>query len=194
MIDELLDELAGASWFSKMDLKAGYHQIRLAPRQEYKTAFHTHNGHYEFTVMGFGLSGAPGTFQGTMNFDLSPILRKCVVVFFDDILVFSKTLREHMEHLNEVLTILYKQQWKVKLSKCSFAQQSIAYLGLVIPAEGVSTDPDKIVVVQQWPTPKNAKEVRGFLGLSGYNRKFIKHYGLIANPLTAFARFSEFVI
>ena len=184
VIDELLDELAGACWFSKLDLKAGYYQIRLAPGEEYKTAFQTHNGHYEFNVMGMGLSGAPGTFQGTMNYDLSPVLRKCALVFFDDILVFSKTLREHWEHLDEVLSILHREQWKVKMSKCDFAQPKIAYLGHVISAEGVSTDPDKIVAVQQWPTPQNVKEVRGFLGLSGYYRKFIKHYGIIARPLT----------
>ena len=184
VIDELLDELAGACWFSKLDLKAGYYQIRLAPGEEYKTAFQTHNGHYEFNVMGMGLTGAPGTFQGQMNFDLSPVLRKFALVFFDDILIFSKTLEEHWGHLDEVLSILHKEQWKVKMSKCDFAQPKIAYLGHVISAEGVSTDPDKIVAVKQWPTPQNVKEVRGFLGLSGYYRKFIKHYGIIARPLT----------
>nr|XP_020161515.1 uncharacterized protein LOC109746825 [Aegilops tauschii subsp. strangulata] len=184
IIDELLDELAGACWFTKMDLKAGFHQIRLAPGEEYKTAFQTHHGHFEFLVVAMGLTGAPATFQGTINFDLSPLLRKCVLCFFDDILVFSKTFEEHLEHVAQVLTILKEKEWKVKMSKCAFAQQEIAYLGHVISAQGVSTDPAKITVVQQYPTPTNVKEVRGFLGLSGYYRKFIKHYGIIAKPLT----------
>ena len=109
VIDELLDELHGAQWFTKLDLRAGYHQIRLAPGEEYKTAFQTHNGHYEFNVMVFGLTGAPGTFKETMNYDLSPGLRKCAVVFFGDILVFIKTLQEHWKHLDEVLSILNKE-------------------------------------------------------------------------------------
>lgn len=109
VIDELLDELAGACWFSKLDLTAGYHQIRLAPGEEYKNAFQTQNGHYEFTVMAFGLSEAPGTFQGSRNFDLSPVLRKCALVFFDDILVFSKTYRKHLKHVRQVLEILQKE-------------------------------------------------------------------------------------
>ena len=123
IIDELLDELSDAAWFSKVDLKVGYHQIRLAPGEEYKTAFSTHNGHFEFTVVGFGLTGAPGTFQGTKNLDLSPVVRKCAVCFFDDILIFSKTLKDHIPHLTQVLKILEEKQWKVKLSKCDFAQQ-----------------------------------------------------------------------
>lgn len=103
VIDELLDELSGASWFTKLDLHAGYHQIRLAPGDEYKTAFHTHNGHFEFSVLAFGLTDGPYTFQPVMNTDLSPVLRHCAVVFFDDILVFSKTYAEHIEHLRQVL-------------------------------------------------------------------------------------------
>jgi hypothetical protein len=129
VIDELLDELAGASWFSKLDLRAGYHQIRLAPGEEYKTAFHTHSGHYQFNVMAFGLTGAPATFQAVMNETLAPVLRKSAIVFFDDILVYSKSCEEHLLHLREVLQLLATHQWKVKPSKCSFAQRSIAYLG-----------------------------------------------------------------
>lgn len=106
MIDELLDELSGASWFSKLDLRAGYHQIRLAPGEEYKTTFHTHNGHYEFNVVSFGLTGGPPTFQCEMNETLAPVLRVCVVVFFDDIFVFSATLQDHVKHLRQVLQLL----------------------------------------------------------------------------------------
>lgn len=119
IIDELLDELAGARWFSKLDLRAGYHQIRLAPGEEFKTAFQTHSGHWEYTVMPFGLAGAPATFLGAMNSTLRPLLRKCVVVFFDDILVYSRTLSDHIQHLRSVLQLLRKDKWQVKQSKCS---------------------------------------------------------------------------
>lgn len=120
IIDELLDELAGAAWFSKLDLRAGYHQIRLAPREEFKTAFQTYIGHFEFTVVAYGLTGAPRTFQGAMNTDLSPTLRKYAVVFFDDILIFSKS---YMEYLASVLQIMKEKHWQVKMSKCDFAKQ-----------------------------------------------------------------------
>jgi hypothetical protein len=123
IIDELLDELAGASWFSKLDLKAGYHQIRLAPGEEFKTAFSTHNGHYEFLVMSMGLTGGPNTFQGAMNYTLSPVLRVCALVFFDDILVYSKTFLDHLKHLKKVLKLMAASEWKVKMSKSAFAQR-----------------------------------------------------------------------
>jgi hypothetical protein len=106
MIDKLLDELTGASWFSKLDLRAGYHQIRLAPGEEYKTTFHTHSGDYQFNVMAFGLTGAPGTFQAMMDETLAPVLRKCAVVFFDDILVYSRSYSDHLVHLRQVLQLL----------------------------------------------------------------------------------------
>jgi hypothetical protein len=185
VIDELLDELSGAQWFSKLDLRAGYHQIRLAPGEEAKTAFQTHNGHYEFKVMAFGLTGAPATFQFAMNASLAPVFRKFALVFFDDILIYSETYEEHMTHLKEVLAILLRDQWKAKLAKCAFAQQRIAYLGHVIFADGVSTDESKIIAIRDWPVPTTLKELRGFLGLSGYYRKFIKHYAIISQPLTA---------
>jgi hypothetical protein len=184
VIDELLDELSGAKWFSKLDLRAGYHQIRLAPGEEYKTAFQTHCGHYEFRVMAFGLTGAPATFQYAMNASLAPVLRKFALVFFDDILIYSQTLEEHVAHLWTILEILRKDQWQVKLSKCAFSQQKIAYLGHVISASGVSTDDSKIEAIRTWPQPTNLKELRGFLGLSGYYRKFIRHYAIIIQPLT----------
>jgi hypothetical protein len=168
IIDELIDELAGAKWFSKMDLRAGYHQIRLAEGEEFKTAFQTHSGHWEYKVMPFGLAGAPATFLGAMNATLQPLLRKCVVVFFDDILVYSRTLSEHIQHLKAVLEVLRKDSWQVKMAKCSFGQQQIAYLGHIINSQGVSSDPNKISKVAAWPVPQNSKEVRSFLGLAGY--------------------------
>lgn len=132
VIDELLDELSGASWFSTLDLRAGFNQIRLAPGEEFKTAFQTHWGHFEFNVMAFGLTGAPNTFQGAMNSTLRPVLRICALVFFDDILIYSRTFEEHLEHLRQVFSLLSQDQWQLKLSKCKFAQQRISYLGHVV--------------------------------------------------------------
>lgn len=183
VIEELLDELHGAKWFSKLDLRAGYHQIRLAEGEEYKTAFQTHSGHFEFKVLSFGLVGAPPTFLGAMNVTLKPGLRKYVLVFFDDILVFSKTLEDHKEHLREVLTLLHRDHWKVNLAKCAFGQQEISYLGHVISAQGVATDPNKIKAVAEWKTPTDTKIVRSFLGLVGYYRRFVRNFGVIAKPL-----------
>lgn len=125
--------------------------MRLKPGEEYKTAFQTHHGHYEFLVMAFGLSGAPGTFQGAMNTTLSPLLRKCAIVFFDDILIYNKSFDEHMVHLKEVLTLLQRDRWHVKLSKCKFAQRKISYLSHVISEDGVSTDITKVEAVVNWP-------------------------------------------
>lgn len=185
VIEELLDELSGSKWFSKLDLRAGYHQIRLAEGEEYKTAFQTHSGHYEYKVMPFGLTGAPATFLSAMNDILSSVLRKFVLVFFDDILIYSPDLQTHLLHLREVFQLLAQKQWKVKLSKCSFAQQQLSYLGDIIGAHGVSTDPQKIADVINWAVPKTLKKLRGFLCLAGYYRKFVKNFGLISKPLTS---------
>lgn len=134
--------------------------------------------------MSFGLTGAPNSFQGAMNTTLHPLLRKCVLAFFDDILVYSSSYEDHIHHLAQVFELLSKDQWLVKLSKCSFAKQSISYLGHIVSAQGVSTDPSKIEAVKAWPTPSDVKQLRSFLGLTGYYRKFVKHYAVITRPLT----------
>eukprot|EP00267_Zea_mays_P054154 XP_020407373.1 uncharacterized protein LOC103652751 [Zea mays] len=149
IIDELLDELFGASYFSILDLRAGFHQVLLKAGEEHKTAFQTHMGHYKFRVMAFGLTGAPGTFQRAMNHTLSPLLRKCALVFFDDILVYSDSLESHVQHLHQVFSLLAQDQWKVKRSKCSFAQSSVSYLGHVVSKDGVATDPGKIQLLKK---------------------------------------------
>lgn len=183
VIEELLDELHGAAWFSKLDLRAGYHQIRLALGEEHKTTFQTHQGHFEFKVVSFGLAAALATLLGSMTTALKPVNRVCVLHFFDDILVFSITLSDHVIHLRQVLQLLRHDKWHVKLRKCAFGQQEISYLGHIISAEGVSTDPSKITAVANWSASTDIKGVRSFLRLAGYYRRFVRNFGVIARPL-----------
>jgi hypothetical protein len=138
--------------------------------------------------MAFGLTGAPGSFQGAMDDTLAPGLRKFVIVFFDDILIYSKTYEDHLAHIRLVFEWLAKDQWFVKLSKCKFAQRSVCYLGHIISQEGIATDPSKVYAVVNWPVPSSAKELQSFLGLAGYYRKSVRNFGLIAKPLTELLR------
>lgn len=149
IVEELIDELAGAKWFSKLDFRSGYHQIRIVQGDEHKTAFRTHNGLYEFLVMPFGLTNSPATFQSVMNQIFEPVLRKGVFVFMDGILVHSATLEEHLQLLTQVFDTIQQHQFFVKLSKCSFAKQDIEYLGHYISVQGVATEPSKVAAVQQ---------------------------------------------
>lgn len=184
-IDKLLDELYDTQYFFKLDLRSGYHQIHMHPDDVAKIAFRTHQGHFECLVMPFGLCNAPSTFQSSMNKLLQPYLRDFVIVFFDDILVFSHSLQEHEQHLSVVFKLLLENQFFLKMSKCSFSQPSISYLGHVVFAHGVGPDLEKIAAMLTWPQPKTLKQLCGFLWLTGFYRKFVNHYASIAAPLTA---------
>jgi hypothetical protein len=189
VVDELLDELHGAHFFTKLDLRSGYHQVRMHPADVEKMVFQTHEGHYEFLVMPFGLSNAPVTFQALI---LRPYLRKFVLVFFDDILIYNKTWAEHLQHISIVLHALCDHQLHLQRSKCSFGARSVAYLGHVISAAGVAMDAAKVEAVFSWSAPCSARGLRGFLGLAGYYRKFIRDFGVIATPLTRLLRRDAF--
>lgn len=183
-VEDMLDELHRAKYFTKLDLRAGYHQIRVNPRDTHKTAFRTHNGHYEYMVMPFGLCNAPSTFQAIMNSIFRSYLRKFILVFFYDILIYSPNWTMHLEHVNKAFEILRQHKFFVKLTKCAFGQQELEYLGHIVTSHGVKVDPRKIEVMLKWPRPNNISELRGFLGLTGYYRKFVRHYGTMARPLT----------
>jgi hypothetical protein len=185
VVDELLDELHGACFFTKLDLRSRYHQVRMRPADIHKTAFRTHDGLYEFLVMAFGLCNAPATFQALMNDVLRPFLRRFVLVFFDDILIYSRTWVDHLCHLRVVFGALHQHQLFVKKSKCAFAASSVTYLSHVVSAAGVAMDSAKVQAVRDWQQPRSAQAVRDFLGLAGYYRKFVHNYDTIAAPLTA---------
>ena len=183
-IDELLDQLKGAKWFSKIDLASGYHQIPLEPNDIRKTAFRTRYGHYEFVVMPFGLTNAPAAFMKMMNSVFRDFLDEFVIIFIDDILIYSKDEESHRKHLRAVLERLREHKLYAKLSKCSFWQKSIGFLGHIVSDQGISVDPEKIRAIKDWPRPRSATEVRSFLGLAGYYRNFVKGFGSLAQPMT----------
>ena len=187
-IEDLLDRLSGCSVFSSFDLQSGYHQLRITSEDVPKTAFTTPLGHFQYKVLCFGLTNAPATFQSVMNRLFAPYIDKFVVVYLDDILVYSRNPEEHLSHLRFVLEVLRREKLFAKLSKCSFNKAEILYLGHVVGKNGLRPDPKKSSVVRNWPKPAGVSELRSFLGLSNYFRRFIQGYSSLVSPLTDLCR------
>jgi hypothetical protein len=183
-IDDLLDQLRKAKFFSKIDLRSGYHQMKIRECDIPKTAFVTRYGQYEFTIVSFGLTNAPAYFMNMMNKVFMEELDKFVIVFIDDILIYSETAEEHAKHLRIVLERLRQNQLYAKFSKCEFWLEKVAFLGHVLTADGVAVDPEKIEAVSEWQQPKSVTDIRSFLGLAGYYRRFIENFSKIAKPMT----------
>ena len=183
-ISDLLDQLGKASIFSKIDLKSGYHQIRVRPGDEWKTAFKTNEGLFEWMVMPFGLSNAPSTFMRLMNQVLHPFLNKFIVVYFDDILVYSTNNDEHLLHLRKLFQVLTEAELYINTKKSMFMKKEIAFLGFIIKQGSISMEPKKIEAIHTWPTPASIKEIQAFLGLASFYRKFIRNFSSLAAPLT----------
>eukprot|EP00253_Pinus_taeda_P012980 PITA_12980 len=184
-IDELFDQVKGATIFSKIDLRSGYHQIRIKDEDIAKTAFRTRYGHYEFVVLPFGLTNAPATFMCLMNTVFHQYLDKFVLIFIDDILIYSRNIKEHEEHLRIVLQTLREHQLYGKFSKCDFYKEQIQYLGHIITKEGIAVDPEKIKNIMEWPTPKDVADIRSFMGLAGYYWRFVEGFSRVAYPITS---------
>ncbi|KAL0534293.1 hypothetical protein IC582_028582 [Cucumis melo] len=187
-IDDLFNQLQGATVFFKIDLRSGYHQLRIKDGDVPKTAFRSRYGHYEFIMMSFGLTNAPTVFMDLMNRVFKEFLDTFMIVFIDDILIYSKTEVEHEEHLRMVLQTLRDNKLYAKFSKFEFWLKQVFFLGHVVSKAGVSVDPAKIEVVTSWPRPSTVSEVRSFLGLAGYYRRFVENFSRIATPLTQLTR------
>ena len=188
-IDDLHDRLGKARYFTKLDLYSGYHQIPIRPGDEHKTAFTSRYGTYEFLVMPFGLTNAPATFQTAMNALFTSWLDVFVIVYLDDILIYSATQEEHLKHVHQVMERLTTYKWYCKMKKCDFATTSVEYLGHIVSNGQIAIDPDKMKAVTDWKIPfKNVTEVQSFLGLIGYYRKFIPHFSHIARHLYELTR------
>ncbi|GJU54880.1 putative reverse transcriptase domain-containing protein [Tanacetum coccineum] len=183
-IDDLFDQLQGSNIYSKIDLRSGYHQLRVREQDIPKTAFQTRYGHYEFQVMPFGLTNAPAVFMDLMNRVCKPYLDKFVIVFIDDILIYSKDEKEHEEHLKVILELLKKEKLYAKFSKCEFWIPKVQFLGHVIDSRGIHVDPAKIESIKDWASPKTPTEIRQFLGIVGYYLRFIKGFSKIAKSMT----------
>jgi hypothetical protein len=183
-INDLFDQLKGAKYFSKIDLRSGYYQLRIRHEDVPKTAFMTRYGQHEFTVMPFGLTNAPAYFMNLMNKVFMEELDKFVVIFIDDILVYSRSAEEHGQHLRIVLGKLRDHQLYAKFSKCEFWLQKVSFLGHILTAEGVAIDPEKVTAVVNWKRPTSVTEIRSFQGLAGYYRRFIEGFSKIARSMT----------
>ncbi|GJZ12210.1 putative reverse transcriptase domain-containing protein [Tanacetum coccineum] len=183
-IDDLFDQLQGSNIYSKIDLRSGYPQLRVREEDIPKTAFRTRYGHYEFRVMPFGLTNAPAVFMDLMNHMCKPYLDKFVIVFINDILIYSRNEKEHEEHMKTILGLLKKEELYAMFSKCEFWINTVKFLGHVIDSSGIHVDPTKIEAVKNWASPTTPSEIHQFLGLARYYRRFIEGFSKIAKPMT----------
>ena len=187
-IQDRFDQVHGAGVFSKIDLRSGYHQIKIKPEDVPKIAFVSRYGHHEYLVVPFGLTNAPAIFMNLMNKIFMPYLDKFVIVFIDDILIYSKTKEDHAKHLRIALQVLREHQLYAKFGKCEFWLDKVEFLGHVISKDGIAVDPAKVQAVLEWKAPTNVKEIRSFLGMAGYYRRFIEGFSRIAGPMTKLLR------
>ncbi|KAL0546790.1 hypothetical protein IC582_016703 [Cucumis melo] len=183
-IGDLLDQLGKATVFSKIDLRIGYHQIRIRPGDEWKTAFNTNEELFKWLVMPFGLSNAPSTFMRLMNQVLYPFLNQFIVVYFDDILVYSSSREDHLQHLRKLFQVLTEIELYINPKKCTFLTKEIVFLGFLIKEGKIGIEPKKVEAIQSWPVPTFIKEVQGFLGLASFYKRFIRNFSSIVAPLT----------
>ncbi len=179
------ESLQGASFFTKLDLRNAYYLVRIREGDEWKTTFNTPRGHFEYLVMPFGLSNAPAVFQALVNDVLRDMVDQFIYVYLDDILIFSRSLQEHVQHVRVVLQRLLENGLFVKAEKCVFHAQSVPFLGYIVSSEGMRMDPDKVQAVVDWPTPDSRKALQRFLGFANFYRHFIRNYSQLAAPLTA---------
>ena len=191
IIEDLLDYLQGCPILSIFDLKSGFFQIGMNPEDKEKTAFMADNSVYQFEVMPFGLINAPSTFQRYMQSVLKGILHKFVSVYIDDIIVYSKTFDEHVDHLTEVFRRLDEQDLRLHPEKCKFLCSELKFLGFIVGREGIKPDPERTKAISEFPTPQKIKDIRSFIGMSNYYRKYIKDFALIVKPLTMLLRKGE---
>ncbi|KAA3469563.1 RNA-directed DNA polymerase-like protein [Gossypium australe] len=183
-IDDLLDQLKGATVFSKIDLRSGYYHLRVKDSDVSNIALRTRYEHYEFLVMPFGLTNAPTVFIDLMNWIFRPYLDRFVIVFIDNILIYSRDKSKHVEHLRIMLQTLRDKQLYAKFSKCEYWLREVKFLGHIVSAESIGVNPSKILAVVDWKPPRNVSEVRSFLGLAGYDRRFVKGFSMIATQIT----------
>ncbi|KAJ9512185.1 hypothetical protein QJQ45_012664 [Haematococcus lacustris] len=183
-VDDLFDRLAGCTVFSSLDLQAGYHQIRIPDEDVPKTAFRTPTGLYQFKVLCFGLTNAPATFQRVMNNAFADVINDCALVYIDDILIMSKSVPDHFNHLRRVLELLRKHQFQAKLSKCEFLKTALKFLGHIVSDQGIAVDPDKVKSITSWPVPRSLTAMQQFLGAANFVRKFVHNFSALAAPLT----------